>query len=256
MEEILPFAACQRLARWLFDRLTPRRCLVCGAVSGMDEAAVCARCWGGLDFIIAPRCGRCGVPFEQQPPLADSEEVLCGACLMHPPPYRQARAVWRYDAASRRILLPFKHADATDAAPALARFLCQAAPDLIARANVIVPVPLHPRRLFWRRYNQAALLAWQVGRKMGRPVMPDALVRRRSTPSQAGLGRLGRARNVRGAFAVRPGAKAALRGRQVLLIDDVHTTGATIAECSRVLLRGGAAAVDVLTLARAVLADG
>ena len=127
---------------------------------------------------------------------------------------------------------------------------------LITEAELIVPVPLHRWRLLRRRYNQAALLAHALGHLADRPVVPDLLVRRRPTPSQGGLGRKGRQRNVAGAFALRRGRADQIRGRRVLLIDDVHTTGATLAECVRALRRAGAAAVDALTLARVSPADG
>lgn len=244
------------MARWLFDRLLPRRCLSCTRVVADEGAPVCPQCWGGLSFIVAPHCARCGVPFEQKLPWGDGEAILCGACMAHPPPFERARAIWRYDEASRRLILPFKHADATDAAPILADWLIRTAPELVAGADLIVPVPLHRGRLFRRRYNQAALLAWAVGRRCARPVCPDALLRTRPTVPQGGLGRLARLRNVRGAFRLHPGRQEQVRGRRILLIDDVHTTGATLHECSRVLMRAGAGAVDVLTLARAVREEG
>jgi ComF family protein len=154
----------------------------------------------------------------------------------------------RYDEASRGLVLSFKHADRTHAAPAYGEWMRRAGAELLADADIAVPVPLHWTRLFVRRYNQAALLAHAIRRAGGPPVEPDLLVRRRRTPTQGHLGRLARARNVRSAFAVRPGA--AIDGRRIVLIDDVMTTGATVGECARVLKRAGAARVDVLTLAR------
>ncbi|WP_196813078.1 ATP-binding protein [Azospirillum brasilense] len=122
----------------------------------------------------------------------------------------------------------------------------------MADADLLAPVPLHRLRLFRRRYNQAALLAQAAGRQAGRPVIPDMLIRRRSTPSQGGLDRSGRRRNVKGAFAVRPGLEPRVAGKRIVLVDDVLTTGATLSECARVLLRAGAERVDALTLARVV----
>jgi ComF family protein len=161
-----------------------------------------------------------------------------------------------YDDSSRRLVLGFKHADRLEPVPAFGRWLARAGAELIEAADLIAPVPLHRWRLFRRRYNQAGLLAQALGRVADCPVAPDLLVRRRSTPSQGGLGRAGRRRNVAGAFALRPGREARVRGRRILLIDDVHTTGATLGECARVLRRAGAASVDALTLARVTLADG
>ncbi|HUA54513.1 MAG TPA: ComF family protein [Candidatus Sulfotelmatobacter sp.] len=233
------------------DLLLPPRCLACGA---MVEAngLLCPACWSGLSFIAPPLCESCGLPFA----FAVAARTRCAACLADPPPFERARAALIYDDASRRLILGFKHADRTEAAPAFGRWLARAGAALLADADLVVPVPLHRWRLFQRRYNQAALLAHAVGGLAGRPVAADLLVRRRRTPSQGGLGRQGRRRNVAGAFALKPGQADRLRGRRILLIDDVHTTGATLLECARALRRAGAAAVDALTLARVTLADG
>lgn len=155
-----------------------------------------------------------------------------------------------YNDASRSLILAFKHADRTDAAPAYGAWLARAGADLIAETDLIVPVPLHRRRLIGRRYNQAALLSQALGRAAGKPVCVDALIRHRATPSQGRMSRSQRARNVRGAFAARTVRRARIEGRSILLIDDVMTTGATVSACVNALLQAGAANVDVLTLAR------
>jgi ComF family protein len=160
--------------------------------------------------------------------------------------------VLRYDEASKELILRFKHADRTGSAPAFAAWLQRAGAELLAEADVLAPVPLHWSRLLARRYNQAALLARELARLTGKPAIQDLLVRRRRTPSQGGLGAAGRERNVSGAFHVHPRHAARIKGQRVLLIDDVLTTGATVSACSRTLRRGGATAVDVLTLARVV----
>jgi ComF family protein len=190
------------------------------------------------------------LPFEFDPGGADA---LCGNCIRERPAYDRARAVFRYDDASRGLVLAFKHGDRIDAAPAYARWLARAGGALIEGADLIAPVPLHWTRLFHRRYNQSALLANALARLSGRPAAPDLLRRKRRTPSQGGLGRAERARNVRNAFAVRRGVS--VEGKRVLLVDDVLTTGATVEACAKTLLKSGAAAVDVLTLAR-VVRDG
>jgi ComF family protein len=158
--------------------------------------------------------------------------------------------VFVYDDASRGLILDFKHGDRVWASPAFGGWLARAGDELLADADLVAPVPLHRRRLFARRYNQSALLAQALARRCALPVAPDLLVRRRATPSQGRLSPTARRRNVRGAFALRLGYAEAIAGRRVLLIDDVLTTGATVRECARVLLRAGAGAVDVLTLAR------
>ncbi len=229
----------------LLDALLPPRCLCCGA--GVDrQGGLCPGCWTGLSFIAPPFCACCGLPFEYEAQAGS----LCGACLAEPPAFGRARAVLVYDDGSRPLVLSFKHGDRLHAAGAYGGWLARAGKELLADADLVAPVPLHWGRLFRRRYNQAALLAQALSRQAGVPTMPDLLVRRRATPTQGGLDRLGRHRNVKGAFALRAGQTVA--GRRVVLVDDVLTTGATLAECARVLIRAGAARVDVLTLARVV----
>ena len=164
--------------------------------------------------------------------------------------FARARSVLVYDDASRPLILGFKHGDQTHAAAAFGNWLARAGSEMLAEADLVVPVPLHRWRLFRRRFNQAALLGKAVARRAGVRCVPDLLVRGRATPSQGGLSRSGRQRNVKGAFAVRPKRLRDVTGARIVLIDDVLTTGATVSECARVLLRAGAARVDVLTLAR------
>jgi ComF family protein len=160
----------------------------------------------------------------------------------------------RYGEVSRRLVVGFKHGDRTHGAPAYGRWLARAGAELVGDADIVSPVPLHWLRLASRRFNQSAMLAGALLAALPRGTPPrlvqDLLVRQRPTPSQGGLGARGRRRNVRGAFALRGGAEALIAERRVLLVDDVLTTGATVGECARVLRAGGAAAVDVLTLAR------
>lgn len=240
----------KRAGRRLLDTVLPPRCLACGVV--VDAVgALCTGCWPRVAFLTPPRCACCGLPFE----FDLGADALCGACAAGRPPFARARAAFRYDEGSKELILRFKHADRTDAAPAFARWMARAGPELLAEADIVAPVPLHRFRLFMRRYNQAALLATVIGRLAGKPAINDLLVRRRRTPSQGGLGAAARRRNVAGAFAVHPGRRDALTDKRVLLIDDVLTTGATVSACSSALLRSGAAAVDVLTLARVVRQD-
>lgn len=229
------------------DLVLPPRCLSCGLLVA-EQGALCVSCWAGMTFVTDPLCDRCGLPFDHDP----GGVMVCGACLRAEPPFERARAVLRYDEASRRLILGFKHADRTEAVSTFARWMAQAAGGLVADCDIIAPVPLHWRRLFKRRYNQAGILSQAVARNSGRPGIPDLMVRRRATPSQGRLSAEQRRRNVAGAFAVRPAHKAALQGKRLLLVDDVMTTGATVAACSRAALAAGARAVDVVVLARAL----
>lgn len=231
--------------------LLPPQCLSCREIVA-EPGTLCGACFAKVRFLSAPCCAVCGTPFEFDPGGAD---VLCGSCIRHRPAYDRARAVFRYDDSSRGLVLAFKHGDRIDAAPAYARWLARAGSGLIEGADLIAPVPLHWTRLFHRRYNQSALLANALSRLAGLPAVPDLLCRRRRTPSQGGLDRARRIRNVRGAFVVRAAARARVTGKRILLVDDVLTTGATVEACATALLKAGATAVDVLTLAR-VVRDG
>jgi len=223
----------------------PPTCLACGRIVGRTRT-LCAACWKDLHFLAAPQCEICGLPFEHEQPPGS----LCGGCLQEPPPWQRARAALAYNAGSRRMILQFKHGDHTQAASAFADWMERAAGPLLPEADFIAPVPLHRWRLFLRCYNQSALLAQALGRRGPYQVIPDLLLRRRSTPSQGGLTAAQRQRNVAGAFALNPRWRPLVREARVLLVDDVLTSGATLGACSLTLYRGGAGAVDVLTLSR------
>jgi ComF family protein len=237
--------AIRRVARWLLDAILPPRCPGCGIIVDMP-AAICGTCWSKIAFIVEPLCQRCGAPFE----FAVADRSICGRCIAEPPVFDRARAVALYDDASRGLILRFKHGDGLHLAPLFGAWLTRSGSSLLAEADLLVPVPLHRARLFARRYNQAALLALEIGRRAGVPVDVLGLVRARRTPSQGTRSRAGRERNVRGAFKASPALANAIKGKRVLLVDDVLTSGATANACARVLGRAGAAKVDVLTIAR------
>jgi ComF family protein len=179
-----------------------------------------------------------------------AEGGLCQRCIDTPPAFERARGALLYDSASRRLVLPFKHGDRVEFAAILARLMARSGAGLLREADVLVPVPLHRRRLFVRRYNQAALLAQALGDITGRPVLLDALARIAATQNLDGKTAAERRDTVADAFAARPRRVGMLEGRRVLLIDDVMTSGATAGACSESLLAAGAAAVDVLVAAR------
>ena len=204
-----------------------------------------------MAFLDGPGCARCGLPFEIDP----GPDTLCAACHAEPPAFDLARSVVRYDDASKKPVLALKRTDRLDLVPAFALWLARAGRELLAQSDILVPVPLHRRRLWLRRFNQSALMAQSLARLAGKPADPLLLQRIRPTPSQGEMpSAKARRRNVRGAFRVAPGRRDAVKGKIVLVVDDVFTTGATVSACARALKRAGARKVLVLTLARVVRA--
>lgn len=197
-----------------------------------------------MRFIAEPLCDGCGAPFEYD------VGSRCAACLAQPRAFDRARAACLYDDASRDLILKFKHADRTDLARLFSRWIGRAAAELLAEADAVAPVPLHPARLLSRRYNQSAEIARPLARSHRLAYLPDALVRARRTETQGGKSGSGRRRNVAGAFAVPKSRRRMVEGRRIVLIDDVLTTGATAEACAKALLAAGARAVDVAVVAR------
>jgi ComF family protein len=229
----------------------PPRCIVSGDIVG-KQGMVAPAVWAGLNFIGAPQCACCGYPFE----FAAEAESLCGGCLRERPDFAAARAALAYDDASREMILKFKHGDHTHAVHTFVPWMERAGQDFLGRANLFVPVPLHRWRLLRRRYNQAGLIAALLARRAGRLFVPDGLVRSRPTESQGHLRFRERHKNVKRAFVVHPKREELLRGKNIVLVDDVYTTGATVKECTKALLAVGAAEVNVLTVTRVLRPDG
>ena len=231
----------------LLDLALPPQCLHCDTpVAG--RGALCPACWAKLRLIEKPYCARLGIPFAYD--LGSG--ALSAEAIADPPPFDRCRAVATYDDVARTLVHGLKYRDRLDLAAWMARWMLRAGSDLVTEAAVVVPVPLHRRRLWGRRFNQSALLARTVAMGAGKPFAPLALARVRATAQQVGLSAGERDRNVRGAFQVPVEARIAVAGRRVLLVDDVLTTGATVRAATRALLRGRAAAVDVLVFARVV----
>ena len=237
-----PDARVRALAGRAIDLIFPPHAL--DQAARPQSPGMSADAWSRVRFIAEPLCDGCGAPFEYA--MTDR----CAACLARPRAFARARAACLYDDHSRDLILQFKHADRLDLAPLLASWIGRAAADLIFEADAVVPVPLHPGRLFRRRYNQSAEIARPLARRYGLAFLPDALKRRKATESQAGKSASGRLRNVAGAFEVPARRKARVEGKRVLLIDDVLTTGATAEACAKALIKAGAAAVDLATVAR------
>jgi len=240
------WGAWSHAAKLALDIALPTLCVSC--CDPVDGEGVCANCWAKLSFIAPPFCPRLGIPFVYDP----GPDMLSMEAIANPPAYTRARAAVRYDDVARTLVHALKYQDRTDLAPAMGRWMARAGQELLDDADVLVPVPLHWRRGWSRRYNQSGALARIIERESGVKVAAEALRRIRPTEQQIGLSRPQRASNVQGAFKVAPDRQHLISDRRVVLIDDVLTSGATVDACARALLRAKAAAVDVLVFARVV----
>lgn len=230
----------------VLDAIYPARCLGCGDVVH-DDFGLCGACWRDTSFIGGTVCDGCGVPLMGD---ATGDAPRCDACLKSPPVWGRGRAAVLYKDTGRKLVLALKHGDRQEIAKPASRWLAQAAKGLLAPETLIAPVPLHWLRLIKRRYNQSALLADALAAELGQPVCADLLQRARRTRSLDGMNREQRRETLTDAIRVHPRRRHRLAGRPVLIIDDVMTTGATLSACARACLDGGAAGVNVLTLAR------
>jgi len=228
------------------DVALPPLCPACRDL--ITDNGVCPSCWSKLSFIAPPYCPRLGIPFVYDP----GPGILSMQAIADPPAFRRARAAVRYDDVARQLVHAFKYSDRLDLAPMLGRWMTRAGRELLDGADALVPVPLHWRRLWTRRFNQSAALAEAVSRESGVAIAHHALKRVKATAQQVGLSRKDRASNVSGAFQVAAEARAQVAGRRLVLVDDVLTSGSTVDACARALMRAGAAQVDVLVFARVV----
>jgi len=238
------------VSEWPARLLFPPVCLGCRSLV-TAPGTLCPDCWPAVRFLERPWCPVMGTPFSYD--MGDG--FMSAEAIADPPPFARARSAVAYGGVAGRMVQALKFSDRTDLAPWMARWMLRPAGELIADADVVVPVPLHRRRFFLRRFNQSAELARAFARLARLSYEPSALIRRRVTRQQVGLGAREREENVRGAFFVPPEGERILRGKRVILIDDVFTTGATVAAATRALKRAGVREVDVLTFARALAED-
>jgi ComF family protein len=239
-----------RLRDWLLDELLPPSCPSCRRETAA-HGELCAACWGRLRLLEPPWCARCGWPG------GGAEQLACPGCAGLGDDLDRVRAALAYGTEGRRLILGLKYRARFQAVPVFATWLLRAGRELLTDVDLILPVPLHRWRLLQRGYNQSALLAGELARRAGLACRHDVLRKTRATRSQQGLGAAARARNVTAvAFAVATRHQSCVRGRSLLLVDDVLTTGTTLGACARTLKRAGAARVDALALARVVAGDG
>ena len=244
-------SALGRFCLQAVDLLLPPRCLGTGEIVD-SQGMITPACWSQLNFIDAPYCNCCGLPFS----FGATADMLCAACLDDEPQFDTARACVIYNDISRQMILDFKYGDRLHAVDTFLPWLQRAGAGMLAQTDIIVPVPLHARRLWQRRFNQSALLAQSLARhNQHTTYLPDGLMRKRHTLPQKGLSRKERHENVKNAFAVAPRHTQQLSGKTVMIVDDVYTSGATLNECARILKKAGAAQVFVLTIARVTLEE-
>jgi ComF family protein len=236
--------AVRAVLRATLDLALPPLCPACR--EPVEGRGLCPACWSKLSFITRPYCERLGIPFVYDP----GPGILSMEAIADPPAYRRARAAVRFDDISRALVHGLKYGDRLELAPMMGRWISHAGRELLAEADALVPVPLHWRRLWTRRFNQSAMLAATISAESGVPVAAAALKRVKPTAQQVGLSRSERAQNVQGAFRVPAEGKPVVAGRRLIVVDDVLTSGATVDGCARALLRAGAANVDVLIFAR------
>lgn len=225
----------------LADLALPPRCPGCGEIV-QDDHRFCVHCWSSLRFLGPPWCALCHAPFEHD----RGEGVACGECLADPPEHAGVRAAVAYGEVARSVALKLKYSGRPACAETMARAMARLMPE---GADLLVPVPLHRWRIWSRGFNQAALIAAALAKTSGVPADMELLRRVKATPVLRGLGHKGRKKAVAGAFALAPGSES-LAGKTVVLIDDVHTSGATATACTKMLKRGGAAKVILLCWAR------
>lgn len=236
-------AAPLRLA---LDAALPPRCAACGTIVASDHS-LCGECWASLTFLGPPWCAACHAPFDQD----RGDNALCARCMEQPPGHDGVRAAVAYGDVARRLAVRLKHGGRTGIAVLIGRLMQRHAD--VADA-MLVPVPLHRWRIWGRGFNQAALIARAIGQAQGMEIAPDALIRVKRTPMLGGLGRQARAKALSGAIRVNSGVR--VKGRTIMLVDDVHTSGATAEACTRALKRAGASRVIILAWARVLHGDG
>ncbi len=245
----LALPVLRSLAHASIDTVFPPACLNCRQSTGTTNS-LCASCWAQVRFIERPFCERLGTPFAMD---LGNDGLLSPDAVANPPVYGRARAVAHFeDGPVRQLVHRLKYSDRMELAKPLGAWMARTGNEILAGADLLVPVPLHRRRLAVRRFNQAHALAQAISAQCGVPADPFVLARVKPTPSQVGLSRSQRALNLQGAFRVPDAMTPKIEGRAVVLIDDVMTSGATANAASRALLRGGAKSVDVLVFARAI----
>ncbi len=234
------------MLKTLLNLLFPVQCIICNKYQ--DQNQVCSDCWAKITFITKPYCSICSFPFAYENDL----NAVCGYCVMHKPKYDRAIAIMRYDYHSKKLIQKFKYQDQLHVLDYLVNLMLNMGKEIIEQADIIVPVAMHKMKLLKRGYNQAALLAMNIAQNNNLQYLPQLITKIKTAPAQAELSKEERLKNIKNSFKLNPKFKADIKGKNILLVDDVITTGATIAECCRIIRAEKPAKIFVLTLAKRV----
>lgn len=228
----------------LLNLLFPNKCIICDSYSSQNK--ICGECWGNCSFITKPYCALCSYPFEYD----NDENSICGHCIANKPKYDKAISVFKYDKYSKEIIHKFKYNDQLHILDYFIGLMLNMGKEVIYQSDVIIPVPMHKYKLLKRGYNQSALLAMKLSSKLKIKYLPQALIKTDNTIPQAELKKDDRIKNVKNSFKVNPKFQESLKGKSILLVDDVITTGATIDECCRTLRKAAPKNIFVLSIAK------
>lgn len=231
----------------LLNLLFPAKCLIC--INNKEQNDICSECWSKLTFITNPYCSICSYPFLYE----DEKEAICGNCVISSPLYDRSISSLKYDVYSKKLIHRFKYNDQLHVLDYLVNLMINMGRELIEQADIIIPVPMHKNKLLKRGYNQAALLAMRIASKKKLEYIPQLMIKTKNTTSQAQLNQKQRLKNVKNSIELNPKYKEKIKGRKILLIDDVITTGATINESCKVLRKEDPDKIFVLTLAKKIL---
>jgi len=236
----------KKIAEKFLSIIFPKTCLICNKI--IFDGNFCVEDWNKLHFLQHPACNICFQPFE----FKIDDEMVCGKCLQQRPEYFKALSVLKYDETSRILITKFKYFDQTNLAEYFAKLMFRQANTILSDIDFIAPIPLHKFRIIKRKYNQSALLAKNIGFLSKKIVLLDLLIRTKNNKPQASLNQKMRIRNVAGIFLVKEKYLGEIKGKNILLVDDVITTGATVQSCCKALKKFGAKKVYVLTLTKTI----
>ncbi|MDP5083343.1 MAG: ComF family protein [Rickettsiaceae bacterium] len=225
----------------VIDYILPYRCASCSELTD-GQNGVCSECFQKLNFITLPYCNICGFPFE----FVVEGQFSCAKCIALPPKYNMSRSLFKFDQKSKSLVHAFKYSDQTNNAKMFAKLLLARYQLEIQNIDLVIPVPMHRWKRVFRNYNPAQILALELGKLVAKPMIPDVLIKQKWTISQIGLSKSKRSKNLEG--SIKLGNKHSVKGKAILLVDDVKTTGATSNLCSQILKKAGATSVTLVTI--------